>query len=173
MSTINAQAISTAIDERVSGVLTGGRSPLAPKAFDTDIYGGAADFTKLARAVVRPTCEISLGMPTRQEDSPNISGDTWLYDLAVTVTVVHKLDNPGAKAARYDLVKNQAVVDCDRITRALCDSGALSLTRASVATGIVSGMLFPTSARVLRDDSKTGVHETALSYSCIVKVTVP
>lgn len=171
MALVNVDAIRTAVTERLTGAIRGGRA-ISPGYVSDDIHGGASDYTKAARAAVRPRFDVAIDTPRRSEQSPNYNANVWLYDVTLTVTSTYKLESPGLEAADYERVKSQAIGDVSRFVQALCDPGYLATTADGTSTGIVSGMLFFQSARTSRDDARAGLFETAIALGCTVKVSV-
>lgn len=171
MALLQTAPIRRAVRETLTGVLTSTRS-VAPGYASDDLFTNSEKHTELARAMIRPTFDVSVQSVSLHEDTPSEVNNIRLYSVAVAVSVAYKLDSAVLSPNDFDTVKAQAEQDCDRFSRALGWPGALNATSLGAPTGLVSGLLRFAGASVVDDEPVEGLYQTRLDFTGVAVVNV-
>jgi len=171
MAYVNGAAIYTAIGEVLEGVIAGVRA-IPTGEMDTDLTGGLMPHGEAIRAMVRPRIEVTCRLSRHPETSHQPS-NLMLYVLEVELRRIYKLDSP-VLPDELQAVLATLMVDSDQITQAFSWPGKLTTTSASVATGILSGVLRldeETAPLSKYDDAASGpVAEVTQTFTGVVQV---
>lgn len=171
MATLDAYAIRLAIRERLEGVLAGARA-IAIGELSGDAFVGASTYTRQMRASVAPRFIVRISSQRRSDAALPACASIRMLELDVAIVYTYKLPNPANMPDVYETEKARADGDVDTMARALEWPGALDVTSAGRATGIVSGLLRFDSSTVVTEDAASGLYEIQSTHTAIVVVDV-
>ena len=173
MSGIDADAIVTAVLERLDGTLTGVRALSSGQIARGDVPG-LDDGEKARRALYVPTMDAEITSLERHPGAPlSELSNLQILQIGLSVRTTYQLptelqaDDTG-NAIRG--LRNQAVEDAELVRQALMYPGGLATTSATTATNIIT-LLEHTRSEKAREDIESGLVQWEHTFTGAVRIT--